>query len=111
LLHRYAWYVDSSRDRAWPCGSLLPNDLGLFDMLGNMYEWCMGRALDYKPDQRNQLPDTLVETEVVLDSNSRLIRGGSFADRPEDSRSANRDREAPMNRYMTYGFRLARTYP
>ena len=30
----------NSKDRAWPVGSLLPNDLGLFDMLGNMYEWC-----------------------------------------------------------------------
>ena len=36
----YAWYQANCQDHAWPCGSLLPNDLGLFDMLGNMYEWC-----------------------------------------------------------------------
>ena len=29
----------NSQEHAWPCGSLLPNDLGLFDMLGNVYEW------------------------------------------------------------------------
>ena len=40
LLGQYAWYLGNSKDRAWPVGSLLPNDLGLFDMLGNMYEWC-----------------------------------------------------------------------
>ena len=37
LLGKYAWYQATSQDHAWPCGSLLPNDLGLFDMLGNVY--------------------------------------------------------------------------
>jgi formylglycine-generating enzyme required for sulfatase activity len=39
LLDRYAWYLANSKEHAWGCGSLLPNDLGLFDMLGNAYEW------------------------------------------------------------------------
>jgi eukaryotic-like serine/threonine-protein kinase len=34
LLEKYAWYQANSREHAWSCGSLLPNDLGLFDMLG-----------------------------------------------------------------------------
>jgi formylglycine-generating enzyme required for sulfatase activity len=111
LLRRYAWFVDYGEELLKPCGSLMPNDLGMFDTLGNTYEWCMGLAINWAPDRNNRLTDTIDETETVLDSNSRVIRGGSFADRPEESRSAYRDRESPQNRYMTYGFRLARTYP
>ena len=40
LLDKYAWYQANSKEHAWSCGSLLPNDLGLFDMLGNEFEWC-----------------------------------------------------------------------
>ncbi len=43
LLKAYAWYRANSAERAWMCGSLFPNDLGLFDMLGNEYEWCQER--------------------------------------------------------------------
>ena len=51
LLGQYAWYLyNTPGDRARPCGTKLPNDLGLFDMLGNVYEWCQERALVYRPD-------------------------------------------------------------
>ena len=43
LLGRYARYQANSQDHAWACGGLLPNDLGLFDMLGNAYEWVHDR--------------------------------------------------------------------
>ena len=40
LLKAYARYAANGGEHAWPGGSLLPNDLGLFDMLGNVFEWC-----------------------------------------------------------------------
>ena len=39
LLPRYAWYQGNSQDRAWPVGQKRPNDLGLFDMHGNVWNW------------------------------------------------------------------------
>ena len=45
LVLRWIWTMRASRVdyRTRPCGSLLPNDLGLFDLLGNVIEWCHDR--------------------------------------------------------------------
>jgi formylglycine-generating enzyme required for sulfatase activity len=53
LLSHYAWYTKNSQDR-WllPVGTLKPNDLGLFDMLGNDYEWCQDPILCYPTGTR-----------------------------------------------------------
>src|SRR5579864_1634881 len=48
-LARSATSLANSEDHAWTCGSLMPNDLGLFDMLGNAVEWVQDR--DGRPDQ------------------------------------------------------------
>ncbi len=40
LLPKYAWYQKNSQERTWPVGSLKPNDLGLFDVQGNVFTWC-----------------------------------------------------------------------
>jgi formylglycine-generating enzyme required for sulfatase activity len=110
LLGRSAWYNATSQDRAWPCGSLQPNELGLFDMLGNVYEWCQDVYRFYQPDcsgKRNYDIDIF----LVLDSESpRILRGGSFNSRPAIVRSANRNMNAPAYSFAHNGFRPARTY-
>jgi formylglycine-generating enzyme required for sulfatase activity/tRNA A-37 threonylcarbamoyl transferase component Bud32 len=47
LLDKYGWYYDNAHARTRPVGSKKPNDLGLFDVHGNLYTWCQERYRDY----------------------------------------------------------------
>ncbi len=108
LLSAYAWYQKSSADRVWPGGGLLPNDLGLFDMLGNVHEWCQDAPLAFRPDHHGSQVDNMNSAEAVTDL--RELRGGAFTYQPSHLRSAIRDGYGPANRNKDNGFRLARTY-
>jgi formylglycine-generating enzyme required for sulfatase activity len=104
LMEAYARYQANSKDRAWPCGSLQPNDLGLFDMLGNVFEWCQDRSASYQPMRSEKVIDE------IIDDATRVLRGGSFSNPPTFARSAFRNADAPATRYSNFGFRPARTY-
>ena len=110
LLGKYAWYQANSKEHAWSCGSLLPNDLGLFDMLGNEFEWVQDRMHESMPQGRSLVSDIINISTYVVDKNPRLLRGGSFDNRPAFVRSAFRNWYAPSNRNTNFGFRPARTY-
>ena len=82
LLGNHAWSRANSQDHAWPCGGLLPNDLGLFDMLGNVYEWVQDRS--GPPIQTN---DDINRVEYFNIRYPRLRRGGTFFNQPANVRS------------------------
>jgi serine/threonine protein kinase/formylglycine-generating enzyme required for sulfatase activity/tetratricopeptide (TPR) repeat protein len=111
LLGRYAWYQANSDERARSAGSLLPNDLGLFDMLGNAFEWVHDWFDAPRPWARGRYIDTINVSEQVLERRPRLVLGGSFALPPAGARAPGRRGNAPSVRDIAYGFRLARTYP
>ncbi len=90
LLDAYARYQANSKEHAWTCGSLFPNDLGLFDMLGNMYEWCQDTANALKPGRKGIYLDIINIHESIVEKNARILRGGSFYDRPAVVRSPSR---------------------
>jgi formylglycine-generating enzyme required for sulfatase activity len=104
LLEAYARYGANSNDHAWSCGSLRPNDLGLFDMLGNVFEWCQDRYQDYNPGAASAIGDDILNIRE-----NRLLRGGAFNDHPLTVRAALRNRYKPDIASPSYGFRLART--
>ncbi|HKI17725.1 MAG TPA: formylglycine-generating enzyme family protein [Isosphaeraceae bacterium] len=109
LLAKYARHAGNSAERASPAGSLLPNDLGLFDMLGNVYEWCNDRNYRYGTGGDRANTDIINILEYV-DINTSLLRGGAFNNQPANVRSANRNRNLPTNRNTNYGFRPASTW-
>jgi formylglycine-generating enzyme required for sulfatase activity len=109
LLDAYAWYQSSGRGRAWTCGHLNSNDLGLFDMLGNLYEWCQSRYVSSEPGKGKKRCDRINISEIIREKIPRTIRGGSFSILPPKVRSANRDSLPPASRGNNFGFRLCKT--
>jgi formylglycine-generating enzyme required for sulfatase activity len=110
LLGLYARYADNSGNHAWSCGGLLPNDLGLFDMLGNALEWVHDRSGVTRPGRHARYNDNINALESI-DPIPRLLRGGSFSFQPAGVRAAYRGWSAPSGRNSDFGFRPARTYP
>jgi formylglycine-generating enzyme required for sulfatase activity len=111
LLSKYAWYKQNAKDRTWPVGSLKPNDLGLFDVLGNVSVWCQDRYKDDPTDKEEEGAADQEGRSVVSGTVARVWRGGSFDDREAVIRSAFRIKGAPTGRTPGLGFRPARTFP
>jgi formylglycine-generating enzyme required for sulfatase activity len=96
----FGGFGGNSGDRTHPVGEKRPNPFGLFDMHGNVYEWCWdwyGGKLAGGLDPRG--PDS---------ASVRVARGGGWNGEPRDARSAYRFRLAPDDRFISLGFRLAR---
>jgi formylglycine-generating enzyme required for sulfatase activity len=109
LLGQYAWYAKVAKDRAMlPAGSLKPNDLGLFDMLGNAVEWCQERDEKYQPAA--PWTDDREDVHEIDSTIRRSLRGGSFFYLAVDVRSAFRFRYVPSIRSYLVGFRPVRTF-
>jgi hypothetical protein len=104
LLDNYAWYLQNSANRLQPVGLLKPNDLGLFDMLGNALEWCQSRSAPYHDGV------DLEEPLDVNDKTTRVLRGGSFFTQGLTVRSADRYMYVPTVRPTNIGFRPVRTF-
>ena len=110
LLAKYAWIRDGMYPGvSHPGGKLKPNDLGLFDMHGNIREWCHD---SYGPYAEGKTTEGIVnpgQETTIDDKNGRVLRGGSFVDSWWQVRSSYRDHFSPRYCETTTGFRLART--
>ena len=89
-LNSVAWYSENSSSRTHPVGQKQANELGLFDMTGNVFEWCLD---GFKLYDNNGSPST-----------EKVIRGGAF--NFHGTRISYRTRAAPETRIDSVGFRI-----
>ncbi len=101
---QYMWYCGNSTEYiSKPVGGLLPNGFGLYDMSGNVMEWCEDSL--HSDDYTGAPSDG--SAWVSPSASSRVLRGGRWRDSAQGCRSATRYDNYPSNRYDGIGFRLA----
>ena len=110
-LKYYGVYGDVFDGRPGTVATRKPNDFGLFDMHGNVAEWCQDRHLLHSPSERGSSTAAPDYGLPVLDTDGRVLRGGSFLDLAEEVDCTARDEQYPNQRRIRTGFRVARSYP
>lgn len=101
-LEHYAWFVENSKDETHPVARLRPNAFGLFDVHGNVWEYC---ADSWFPDYALGPADHHPRDRGLFEG--RVLRGGSWFEDPQDCRSAFRG--STTEGFGTIGFRIARS--
>ncbi|MCY2989849.1 MAG: SUMF1/EgtB/PvdO family nonheme iron enzyme [Planctomycetota bacterium] len=97
-----AWWKGNSQGQTQPVGRLSPNAWGLFDMYGNVLEWCEDW---YGPYQAGVVSDPRGPSTGL----ERVLKGGGWGDDGGACRSAFRHGRDPGNWAKYFGFRIART--
>ncbi len=85
------------REKTMPVGSFPPNAWGLYDMHGNVWQWCQ--------DEFDEYPKKEATDPLGATGENRVIRGGSWIDNPLECRSAYRGGSRPALRHSLVGFR------
>jgi formylglycine-generating enzyme required for sulfatase activity len=102
-LDQIAWYWDNSKEHTHPVGGKAPNGWGLYDVLGNVWEWCLD-SYDSEFYRRSPVNDPFAPASPPVRC---LIRGGSWLNTSRLVRASYREHSVPSNRSGNLGFRCA----
>ncbi len=110
LLGNYAWYQKNAQSRTWPVGGKKPNDLGFFDVQGNVFTWCQETFKGYPLAKAGETIEDLEDNFIISIEEGRVLRGGAFDLNAVIVRSARRGHNVPGDCYDNLGFRPARSF-
>ncbi len=94
------WFLNNAKSKLQNVKTLKANELGIYDMSGNAWEWCYDRAAEYSKDAQ-------VNPTGAAEGGTRILRGGSCASRWDACRIPNRSYMPAKNIKGTFGLRLA----
>lgn len=104
-LHHFAWSKGNSENATHPVASRKPNAWGLYDMHGNVWEWCH----DHYQKRYDQAPVT--DPQGPKSGTEHVVRGGSFLSPENHCRSASRHAQLPDHAAIDCGFRVVLVSP
>jgi formylglycine-generating enzyme required for sulfatase activity len=103
-LANYAWYSANSGNSTQPIGLKLPNPWGLYDMAGNVFEWCADWIGTYPGG-------SVTDPQGAPTGTERILRGGSWFNSGQFCRSAERESGNPIGSNSNIGFRVVLAVP